>query len=332
MVRSPGPGPVRLLAARAYGMRTRLRMLRQEGRADRSLLRWYPWWQVVDPYASLDLTSPWEQAWVARWLARERQGTGAVVELGTWLGATTRAMVCGVGAVPEGQAPVVFGYDAFVAIDLEARMAGTPLTGLCRDGTSFRPIFDRRIGRWADRIQVRQGDVLAARWDDGPIELLFVDLAKTWAIWRHVRAAFLPHLVVGGVLVEQDWAHANTPWLHLWHHRWRDHFEPLGNIIHSSSVPFRLVRPLPPEALAPDELADYDAAEVLAAFAWSADLVRPDKRANVAGAQVMLHALHGDHADGVAAALAAAADGQLGDELVSIALPELARRIVAAEA
>jgi hypothetical protein len=319
---------LRLQAARLYGLRTRLKVLRKEGAADRSLLRWYPTWQLLDAHAVLDLTSPWEQAWTTRCLATDERVAGEVVELGTWLGASSRAIARGLSARP-GPTRRFHAYDTFTFDDIEARAARTPLAGLHHDGDSFRALYERRLGRHAGLVDVHEGDILDATWDGRPVGLLYVDLAKTWEIWRHVRATFLPNLEVGGVVVQQDWAHANTPWLHLWHHRWRDHFEPLGHVIYSGTVAFRLVRPLPPEAFAPDVLADHDPAEVRDAFAWSAALVHANRRANIAGAHVMLHALHGDLGDAVEALALEASRGPVVEELAEVAIPELARRLTA---
>lgn len=308
--------------ARVYGLRTRVRVARRQAPDDRDLLRWYPRWQLVDPYAFLDLTTPWEQAWVRRWCATEHR-SGAIVELGPWLGAVTRAIVDGL----DGRSAPVRVHDTFRFVDVEDRVAGTPLDGRLRDGEDFRPLHAARVGAAVDGIDVVAGDVRDAVWDDGPVELLFVDLAKEWEVWRHLRATFLRHLVVGGVVVQQDWAHAHDPWLHLWHHRWRDHFETVGQVSHSSSVVFRLARALPEEAIAPDLVSDYAPAEVRAAFAWAAALVAVDHRPAVAGAEVMLHVFHGDLDDALAVALRVAAEVPVTGELASFVLPELARRI-----
>lgn len=301
----------------AYGLRTRLKVLRQEGRRDRGLRRWYPWWQLVDDHAFLDLTSPWEQAWMRREIRRRRPAADAVVELGTWLGATTRA-------ITGGGHPAPHVYDTFTFVDVEPRVAGTPLEGRHHEGEDFVDLFQRRAG---GAPVVHRGDVLVAGWDGPPIEVLFVDLAKTWEIWRHVRTTFVRPVEVGGLVVQQDWAHANTPWLHLWHHRWRDHFEPLGPIAHSSAVPFRLRRPLPEAAFDHDELADHAPDEIDAAFTWAAGLVDPELRPNLAAAKVVLHVLHGRVDDAVATLLAEADRVPVVGELADTAIPLVARRV-----
>lgn len=313
------------LAAPAYGLRSRLRVLRQEGRDDPSLLRWYPRSSLLDELAFLDLTTPWEQAWAERWIATAPDATGAFVELGPWLGSVSRAIARGMERA--GRRDGFDTYDTFTFTDIEARTAGTPLEGRFADGSSFRPLFDRRMAHHPGVARVHEGDILDATWDRGPIQFLFVDLCKTWEIWRHVRRQFVAEVSIDGVVVQQDWAHANTPWLHLWHHRWRHHLEPLPPVNHSTAVAFRVAAVLPDEAFDDDVLTDYQPDEIQTAFRWGQDLVHPKWRSNVAGAEVMLHALHGEHDDAVAAVLRAAAQLPVSDELASVAIPELARRM-----
>lgn len=312
------------LAGPVYGLRSRLRVLRQEGRDDPSLLRWYPWPSLLDELAFLDLTTPWEQAWVERRIARA-PGSGAVVELGPWLGAVSQAIARGLERA--GRTDGFDTYDTFTFTDIEQRTAGTPLADRFSDGSSFRPLFDRRMAAHPGVARVHQGDITAARWPGGPIGLLFVDLAKTWDVWSHVRSEFVRAVPVDGVIVQQDWAHVNTPWLHLWHHRWRSHLVPLPPINHSTAVAFEVTSALPDDAFRADQLASYPPDEVRRAFAWSQGLVHPKWRSNVAGAEVMLHALHGEHADAIEAMMRAAAHLPVDEELASVAIPELARRM-----
>jgi hypothetical protein len=285
-------------------------------------VRWYPWRQLLEPLTFLDLTSVWEQAWLARWTATERLGTGAVVELGTWIGASTVALARGLG---EGEQLV--SYDRFRFTEIGARTAGTPFADRWAEGATFRPTFDARLGRARERVLVHDGDLLEERWEGGAIELLFVDVAKTWVLWDHILEGWVSHVHVGGVVVQQDWAHANTPWLHLWHHRWRDHFEALDPVPFSTMAAFRLVAPLPPEALRPVRLDDHDPDEVRAAFRWARPLVPEEMAANVAGAEVLLHTFHGTIDDAVEVALRVVGEVPVADELAETALPLLARRI-----
>ena len=199
------------------------------------------------------------------------------------------------------------------------------------DGESFLNLYLDRLGPHASRVTPHAGDVMEKSWpDERRIEFLFNDVAKTWEIWNHLKSTFYSALGPGATVVEQDWAHACTPWLHLWHHRHRDHFEVLGQVPNAGSVAFRLVSPLPSTAFAADQLDDYENSEVVAAFDWAATLVDPSRMPNVRAAYVQLYTLHGDLDRASRLCVGELAASRIDSELVNIALPVLAERLTAA--
>jgi len=313
---------------RLYGVPTRLRRFRWEVVEDRSLLRWFPPRWFVDPYALVDLCTPWEQAWVRRHLARAYTGSGAIVELGPWLGDITLSILRGLDGNPSGSESIVDSYDIFTFEDIEARVGGHPLASRFRDGESFLPHYLERLGKDRARVNAHQGDVLESIWPpDRPIEFLFNDVAKTWVIWNHVKGQFYRALQADAVVVEQDWVHACTPWIHLWHHRYRSHFEPLGHVPFSGSMPFRVRATLPDSAFEPDAFSDYTADEIASAFDWATSLVTPKRQADVRGAHVHLYTLHGDLAQASRICVEELARSSERSELTDVALAELARRL-----
>jgi hypothetical protein len=314
---------------RLYGIRSRVRRFRWElATGGRPLTRWFPRTWFTDPLALVDICSPWEVAWVTRHAATRLHGTGAVVELGPWLGDITAGILNGTSRNPDAADVVVDSYDLFVFDDIEERTAGLPLEGRFHDGDDFLDLYRTRLGALSARVRPHQGDVLNATWDrDVPIEFLFVDVAKTWEIWNHLAATFLPALAVGSVVVEQDWAHACTPWIHLWHHRWRSHFAELEQVPNAGSFAFELTRPLPEAAFEPTSMDDYPDDEIDAAFDWAAALVDPERRPNVRAALVQLHTLHGDLDTASRTCVRELAASRIDSELVDVALPELAARL-----
>lgn len=262
--------------------------------------------------------------------ATRLRGTGAVVELGPWLGDVTIGILRGSDRNPAAADVVVDAYDLFVFDDIEVRTAGLPLEGRFGDGDDFLALYRARLGGRGNRVRTHQGDVLDATWDRAaPIEFLFVDVAKTWEIWNHLVTTFHAALDVGSVVVEQDWAHACTPWIHLWHHRWRSHFRELEQVPNAGSFAFELTRPLPGAALEPTSIDDYPDDEIEAAFDWAASLVDPDRRPNVRAALVQLHTLHGDLDVASRICVRELAASRIDSELVDVALPELADRLAA---
>src|SRR5262249_39080698 len=121
------------------------------------------------------------------------------------------------------------------------------------------------------------------------IEFLLVDVIKSAELARAVVQTFFPALLPGAAVVQQDFAHYYTSWLHLIHYHLRDHFAPLLDLPESCGLVFRLTRPL-----SRDEVADCgwllrpSPEEVRQAFAYSLGLVAPAKRPRVAAAEVMM--------------------------------------------
>lgn len=241
----------------------------------------------------LGMTTPEEQAWLYWYAAREHQGRGAIVDLGCWLGASTVPLLAGLDANPAAaaRASTVHAYDLFVWEEwMEDSVAGTRLAGRHRPGESFLPAFAERTAHWKDRLKVHAGDLCRESWPSGePIEILFNDAAKSWELANTVRREFLPGLVPGvSRLVEQDFAHYFTPWVHVLRHRLRDHLEPLLAIPYSGSMVFRVTREIPRELVQqPLHFADFDAEEVERAFAESLAMVDRPMRPNVWAARVM---------------------------------------------
>lgn len=316
------------LQERTYGVKSRIRRFRWEYSVGKPLRRWFPRSFFTDPLALVDICSPWEVAWVTRYMATEFTGSGAVVELGPFLGDITIGILKGLRQNSTVHSATIDSYDLFVFEDIEDRTAELPLSGRFHNGESFLPLYKSRLGRDRGLVTAHQGDVSDESWDAGrPIEFLFNDVAKTWDIWNHLKSTFYRSLQVAGTVVEQDWAHACTPWLHLWHHRYRKHFEVLAQVPHSGSVPFRLLSPLPQSAFEADQLSDYSQDEVTEAFAWAAALVDSARERNVRGAYVHLYTLHGDLDRASRLCIEELVGVPYDNELVQVALPELAIRL-----
>lgn len=165
------------------------------------------------------------------WLGSGLAGAGRIVEVGCFLGGSTRALLAGVEAGGAGRLPII-SHDRFV---VERRSQSNFLRHL-RAGESFRDLHARLMAPWADRVLVRAGDVpedagaagCGALYPEGePIELLFLDFAGRPGLHRTALRAFGRHLTPGiGVLVEQDFQYGRLHWIAL--HAWamRDVLEP----------------------------------------------------------------------------------------------------------
>ena len=176
------------------------------------------------------------------WLASTLRGTGRVVELGCFLGGSTAALAAGLAQNAHSKQPILT-YDAFeTPNDTRPRHISWLRSYRLRPGERFRERFDQLNRSWIDKVIVRDGWLPEAATrhqehelypEQEPIELLFVDIAKTWDVHRTVLRTFARHLHLGATIVQQDFFDLQTPWipLHMW--QLRDVLEPL-DVLHGT--------------------------------------------------------------------------------------------------
>ena len=181
-------------------------------------------------------------------------GAGAIVDVGSFLGGSTVAIVDGLRQNPcfDPQKHRVQSYDLFQLLHpLRAYGAWADQLG---EGYSFLKDFERNLGdrlRWVD---VHAGDLLQEIWKKGPIEIAFIDVAKTPELNSHVIRQFFPSLIPGkSLLIQQDLQYPGYPWLAVCMYVLRDYFS-VVDTLPCNSVVYRLEKAIPQEML---EQADY---------------------------------------------------------------------------
>ncbi|MHB1261311.1 MAG: class I SAM-dependent methyltransferase [Thermoplasmatota archaeon] len=198
------------------------------------------------------------------WLASQAwQDRGHIVEMGPWLGGSTSCIAEGMLARPTPPVHRLHTFDVFVwRTFMDGRIPDSP-----RDGESFLPLFERNVARYGALVAAHvmalpdnrvEGDAEGDRWLGGPkeaeevplrwtlrepVEILFVDGAKTWDALRYLLSEFRPWLAPGSLLVFQDYKH----WAHYWvaaqAEALRDSME-LVHVLPRNSVAFRLTSAL----------------------------------------------------------------------------------------
>lgn len=148
-------------------------------------------------------------------LARDYAGEGAIVDAGSFLGGSTAALLAGVRDRPDPwSGPPVASYDLFQVDEymVPKFFADDRSVEL---GGSFRPRFDAHVARFDDVPHVvHEGDITKLGWPGGPIDVLFLDILKSWEINDAVLRDFFPSLVPGrSVIVHQDYGWGDTPWI-----------------------------------------------------------------------------------------------------------------------
>jgi hypothetical protein len=252
----------------------------------------------------LGMTTRSEQEYFAHYGENIYTGKGEVVDLGCWLGSTTISVVKGLLKNPSFVASKkkVYAYDAFIWYDsMNEPVAGTDLVGKYKEGDSFLDAYKKRTAEYASRIEICAGDLTRIGWKDvngGDIEFLLVDAMKNWELTNAILRDFYPHLVPGeSYVLQQDFAHYFTVWIHLIHWRLRDYFEFAHDIPNSSSVVFKNVNRIPAELLQKEySFADFSSEDIDSAIDYSLSLVSDDKKANIEAARIMAYIHQKNHA------------------------------------
>ena len=178
-------------------------------------------------------------------LARDHwSGEGAIVDAGCFLGGSTVALAAGVRARGDGdhrKAVVTFDHFVVDAVGLEYFPDDMPP----EVGDSFQPAFQRNIEPYADVVDLRAGDFKGAQWDGTPIEVLFLDVCKSWELNGVAQQRFFPTVVPGhGVIVQQDYLWGSHPWIHVLMEAVAPYVRQLPSLPWAT-VPYLLERPVP---------------------------------------------------------------------------------------
>ena len=76
---------------------------------------------------------------------------------------------------------------------------------------------------------------------EGPIEILFIDGAKSWRGMSHLLRIVRERIVPGTtLLVCQDYKYWGTYWVPMMMSRLREYVEPVHNVLGATTVAFRL--------------------------------------------------------------------------------------------
>jgi hypothetical protein len=174
------------------------------------------------------------------YLARnEYQGRGAILEFGPLGGASTFALAAG---APQA---VLHAYDLWAYFE----SLGEYFPGYnFRPGQNVLPAFLENIQPYRDRVHTHRGDLRKQRWNRNPIEIVFVDAAKTPESLLHLYREFFPYVVPGGWILWQDYVSGTCPWIHLALEELADYFE-YWDSPEGGTVVTRLKKPLPRDAL-----------------------------------------------------------------------------------
>jgi len=173
-------------------------------------------------------------------------GAGEMIDGGPLLGLSTYAMARGLA---ENQRPVstrrrIYSFDLFLARDMGWHAEGSD------SGTGS--VLDRfvEINReYLDSISISAGDLLDMGWDGKPIEVLFIDVAKSWDLNAWTLRNWYPALIPGqSMVVHQDYVYFNQYWVALTMAWLSEYFERCEEVF-GATVCFLNRSPIPAEKL-----------------------------------------------------------------------------------
>jgi hypothetical protein len=207
-----------------------------------TLLRSEPWKTTPCPESVLKCLSMLsaEEKTFLYWTTKEYfAGKGAIIDAGCFVGGSTVAFAAGLEEVwPEPQY-TIDSFDIFVADEYMRTWYFDP-QGLQTEGPRFRNIFDMNTAAFRHRLRVHDGDIAAAHFDDRPVEILFLDICKSWATNDYCARTFFPRLIPGrSLVIQQDFFHNWEFWIAILMELFWDRFDYIGFVPHNTAV-FRL--------------------------------------------------------------------------------------------
>lgn len=198
------------------------------------------------------------------WLGRNwLSGEGCIVDAGAFLGASTYCFAA--GATDGGRRqfrgrPTVHAYDYFKVVDNYVGEAIRKDFCQIEPGESYLDIFEYQTAQYAEAIEPHAGDFLGHQWCREPIEILFIDIAKTQGLNSHVVGQFFLCLIPGrSVVVHQDYFHCWHPYIHVAMEFFNDEFDLVDEHVPHQSRIWRLAKPLSQEKI--ERIRSYNLSE-----------------------------------------------------------------------
>lgn len=182
-------------------------------------------------------------------------GEGEIIDAGAFIGASAYAFAAGlndnINISTDKKNNRIHSYDFFKAMDdytvdyiqnnLYCKRDNQGnikcISFKVEKGYDYKEVFDFQTQKYSSYINTYSGDVCQYKWEDSPIELLMIDVAKTLKINSHFIKYFFPALVPGkSILIQQDFHHPWHPYIHVTMEYLKDYFEIVASGVNASRV------------------------------------------------------------------------------------------------
>ena len=269
------------------------------------------------PQGLYSMTTDRELCFLENYARYSYTGAGDIVDLGCWLGATSFVLARGVAdnQKRDWDHPPIDAIDRFVweqwMDDIARRIA---LPKQHRVGDSFVEEARAVLQPYERLVRLRSLDLLKGKPHPRPVEFLFIDAMKSWALADRISHNYFPRLIPGrSFVVQQDFADTApvvaTNHLVMW--RLRDRLVPVYHVPSSCSVAFFCMADVPSSAIGKVASERFSPDEIAQAFDWGAGCVSSEMRYGVRLCQIAYLVERGLDEEALAAARSFVASGNL---------------------
>ena len=229
------------------------------------------------------MTTDNELCFVETYAREVFSGAGRIVDLGCWFGATTLSLARGLTA--RRMAAACNTIEALDRFEWERWMEPIAETvSLPRRyavGQCFYDEVKELLRPYAPWVSVGRQDLLRYAPPASPVEFLFIDAMKSWALAQKIVSGFFPRLIAGrAYVVQQDFAYYHpvvaTGHLTMWY--LREHFRCVHHVPDSCSVAFLSTQPIEPASLPEFSAKLFTVEMVEAAYEYCLGCVQPNMR------------------------------------------------------
>lgn len=220
-----------------------------------------PWKNIDFDYPNVPTMISAEERNYLYWLGSQFwRGRGHVVEIGPWLGGSTICLAAGMSKNSQNSSFNLHVYDNFIWREFMSQRCALPIEA----GESFQTYFEHNVRNYFNVITIHRQTLPAdsvtrdkldasisikaneeipqLEWGiEEPVEILFIDGAKSWDGFRHLLTNFCKFMEPGNnLIVCQDYKYWGAYWIPLIMEYFSDKFKFVHNLP-NNTVAFSLV-------------------------------------------------------------------------------------------